>query len=85
VWQRNGGPQLIGDLVTVVESKNQPIPTEVAGKPLSECLRRMHEVLAKYGSTRLAEDLHRYGPNVMQFIGLTYPDLLNALKASAAE
>ncbi len=85
VWHRNGGPQMIAEVLKVVQSRSQPIPGEIAGKPLAQSLLRIQEVLMKYGTAGLAGDLRQYGPALLQFIGCTYADLLSSIQISSTE
>ena len=80
VWHRNGGPQLVGNVLSAIQSRCQPIPTEVDGKPVDQCLLRIQQSLMKYGTPGLAADLQQYGPPLLQFIGCSYADLLSSIQ-----
>jgi hypothetical protein len=85
VWHRNGGPQLVGNVLSAVQSRCQPMPTQVDGKPLDQCLLRIQQALMKYGTVGLAADLQQYGPPLLQYIGGSYADLLSSIQNSTTE
>lgn len=82
VWRRNGGPELIQTALTLAQTGEKDLPTQINGRPLAECLRKMQEILARYGSAQLAADLRRYGPRIIDLTKFDYRQLLAALAAS---
>jgi hypothetical protein len=88
VWRRNGGPELVQAALTMAQSGEKQVPQQINGRPIAECLRKMQEIFARYGSAQLAADLRRYGPRIIdltKFGDLTkfdYPQLLAALRTA---
>jgi hypothetical protein len=80
VWYRNGGPQILQALLSLLQSRDRQIPSELGGKPASEALKKMQETFARYGSAEFAADLHRLGPRIIGLTGLTYNQALAALQ-----
>lgn len=85
VWHRNGGPQLIQRLIQVFQRPDEALPIEIDGKPLTECLTRIQEILMRYGSPLLSADLRTYGPGLRRLVGLAYPQILLTLQTWEGE
>jgi hypothetical protein len=79
-WHRCGGPTLLNALVHCLQRRDVPIPTEIDGKPLSECLRRMQQILCRYGSPSLVADVDVCSASIAGIAGLTYAELLTRLQ-----
>ena len=82
VWHRNGGPQILQALLRVAQIPGQRIPSEIDGKPLAACLKKIQSVLTRYGSGALSTDLREFGPALARLAGLTYSEALGALADS---
>jgi hypothetical protein len=82
VWRRNGGPELVQTALTMAQSGEKQVPQQINGRPIAECLRKMQEIFARYGSAQLAADLRRYGPRIIDLTKFEYPQLLAALDAA---
>ncbi len=80
MWHRNCGPALIQTVLNTLHSPEQPIPTEIGGRPLAEILNRIMAAFAKYGSAELARDLMAYGAPLARLGGHTYDQILGALR-----
>jgi hypothetical protein len=85
VWQRNGGSQLVQGLLRMLQFRDQRLPSEINERPLPECLRKIQEILMRYGSAALAADLSEYGPRLIQSTGLTYAQMLASLQEMSSE
>jgi hypothetical protein len=85
VWQRNSGPRIARGVMRMAQSPDEPLPAEIDGKPLSECLAGIQRVFTRYGSPDLAADLNEYGPPLAQLAGLTYSQVLDALRSMRAD
>ncbi len=81
VWRRNGGPELVQAAFTLAQSDEKHLPPLINGRPLVDCLRRMQEILVRYGSAQLVADLRQFGPRILALTKLDYPQLLAALEA----
>jgi len=79
VWHRSGAAALGGTLARMIERPELPLPETLHGRPLTRVLEQMHEVLARFGSTRLRDDLARARAVLPDPAGLTYPQLIAAL------
>ncbi len=82
VWRRNGGPELVQTALTMAQSGEKQVPRQINGRPIAECLRKMQEIFARYGSAQLAADLRRYGPRIIDLSKFEYPQLLAALEGA---
>jgi hypothetical protein len=84
-WRRNGGPQIVRDVLRMLQSPEGTLPHEIERRPLSECLSRIQRVFARYGSSELAADLAEYGPPLAQLAGLNYSQALDTLRNMHAQ
>lgn len=84
VWHRNGGPQIVGGVLRMVQHRDRPLPTRVNGKPLAECLARIQSIFTRYGSEAFAADLQRYGPRFVELLGQTYNQTLSELQPATS-
>jgi hypothetical protein len=80
VWQRNGGPKILEAALRVLQRRGQRLPEEIEGRPLTECLEGIERGLARYASPAFAADLSRFIPRLASFAGLTYAQVLTALR-----
>lgn len=80
VWHRNGGPQILQALLRIAQIPGQRIPSEIDGKPLAACLKRIQSVLTRYGSEALSSDLREFGPALSRLAGLSYSEVLTAFE-----
>jgi hypothetical protein len=81
-WHRNGGPKIVQSLVRMIQAPDEALPDTIDGRPLSECLARLQKSLARYASPALSLDLTRYTSRLVRLAGLTYPQVLTALRTS---
>jgi hypothetical protein len=79
VWHRNGGPQILQAALNAVFSPDQPLPHEIEGKPITECLQKIQQIFMRYASAAFAADLDRLGPCLIELCGLSYNQTLTAL------
>lgn len=85
VWHRNGGPELLQAIFNVIQRRDQRLPLELQGRPLSECLSRILRVMARYASPRFATDLELHGTRLAGMAGLSYNDVLSTLQSWSEE
>lgn len=85
VWRRSGGPQIVQAVLDLAQRRDRRLPEEIDGKPFALCLERIKNALARYASPALAADLARFGPLLLGFSGLTYAQMLGALRSGGAE
>ncbi len=79
-WHCNGGPQIVHSFMHMARSSEATLPAEIDGRPLSDCLAEIQNVLVRYASPEFAADLEQYGPPLAQFAGLNYPQALDLLQ-----
>jgi hypothetical protein len=79
VWRRNGGPEMLQTVFNMARSKDQRFPSEVNGKPLTECLLKLQKILTRYGSEPLVDDLAKYSSRLLALSHLSYPQMLSIL------
>ncbi|MGI9068600.1 MAG: hypothetical protein ACR2HX_19630 [Pyrinomonadaceae bacterium] len=82
VWRRNGGPEIVQTALTMAQTGEKDLPRQINGRPLADCLRKMQEILERYGSAQLAADLRRYGPRIIDLTKFDYRQLLAAFAAA---
>ena len=82
VWRRNGGPDFVQTALTLAQTGETDLPRQINGRTLAECLRKMQEMLTRYGSAQLAADLRRYGPRIIELTKFDYQQLLLALQTT---
>jgi hypothetical protein len=80
VWHRNGGPQILQALLRIAQIPGQRIPSEIDGRPLAACLKKIQSVLTRYGSGALSSDLREFGPALSRLAGLSYSEVLTAFE-----
>jgi hypothetical protein len=85
VWRRSGGPEILDGLARMIQFRNERLPAEINGKPLSECLSRIQRIVTRYASAAFLEDLNRYAPKLKDFAHMTYLELLTAFQSEATE
>jgi hypothetical protein len=85
VWHRNGGPVIVQNALQALHSSAHRLPSEINGKPLTECLTSIQQIFTRYGSPQLSADLQQYGPPLLPLVGLNYPQALDALRDMRAE
>jgi subtilisin family serine protease len=69
VWQRVGGPLLIGQLLQRVFEPDRPLPRTLNDAALSTAVDRFLRVLHRYGSPDLCRDIDRHGGMVAALEG----------------
>jgi hypothetical protein len=84
-WRRHGGPRILEAALAMLARRDQRLPAAVDGKPLAECLAGIERALIRYASPALAADLARFTPRLASFAGLTYEQVLAALRTGGAE
>jgi hypothetical protein len=85
VWHRNGGPAIVQNALQALHSSDHRLPSEINGKPLTECLTSIQQIFTRYGSPQLSADLQQYGPPLLPLVGLNYPQALDALRDMRTE
>ena len=78
VWQRIGGPQLIGALARRVFTPDAPLPTMLNGVPLGDGVARFLRVLERYGPSDLQHAVARYRPLMLTLTGRSLNQILHA-------
>jgi hypothetical protein len=83
-WQRNKGPQIVDTVMRMTHLRDRPLPAEIDGKPLIECLAAIQSALERYGSPELVADLATVVPRFEMFAGYSYDQVLAELKSEGA-
>jgi hypothetical protein len=84
-WHRNGGPEMLQAIFNIIQRRDQRLPLELQGRPLSECLARIMRVMTRYASPRFATDLELHGARLAGMAGLSYKDVLSTLQSWSEE
>ncbi len=84
-WHRNGGPELLQAILRIIQLRDEQLPKELNGKPLTECLNRMLRVMARYASPRFSSDLRQHAPRLAGLAGLSFNDMLSMLQSWSGE
>lgn len=85
VWHRNGGSQILHAILRMAQSPNQHLPLTINGKPLVDCLRKIQNILLRYGSSELSADLKQHWSWVEQSLTLNYSDLIVTLRSESGD
>lgn len=80
-WHRNGGPQILRAALRYVERREERLPQEIDELPLTERLSRIGDALVRHGSAELADDLDRYGGELLDLTRLSYDEALDQMRA----
>jgi len=81
VWHRQGGPGIIQSVLDAVSSRTTVIPTTIRGVSWSARVANLLDVFHRFGSSRLREDIARFGGDIEALGGMTYPQFLETLRA----
>jgi hypothetical protein len=84
-WHRNFGPEILQAVLRMIQRRDFPLPKEIHGKPLSECLDQLERVMGRYASPGLSADLDQYLPRLAGLAGLTYNEVLQILQSWPGE
>jgi hypothetical protein len=84
VWHRNGGAELIEGVLRMVQFRDRPLPSEIRGRPLADCLQRLQRAFERYGSPALGAAANAWYPMVAGLAGCTFPQLLETLQTGSA-
>ena len=80
VWHRQGGPGIIQHVLDAVRSRTSELPTAIRGRSWSDRVSAILAIFDRFGSSRLREDIARFGGDLTSLGGATYPQFLEALK-----
>jgi hypothetical protein len=69
VWHRNLGPDFVQYLLRIAQSPDTRLPENLKARDVAKGLDRFFEVLKKYGSESLKNDIRRYSPFVRSLLG----------------
>ena len=81
VWHRQSGPGIIQTVLDAVRSRTTAVPTTIRGKSWSDRVGDILEIFHRFGSSRLREDIARFGPVIEALGGMTYRQFLETLEA----
>jgi hypothetical protein len=79
VWHRSGAAAAVQVLARMIGRPDVVLPETLHGRPLNRCLDQLHEILDRFASPRLSEDLGQVRRLVPDPAGMTYPQLIDAL------
>ena len=80
-WRRNDGPAILQKVRETVEARDLPMPQEINGRPLLECLQSILTTIKRYASERLLADITQHTPTLIKFHGLSYAAVLESLNS----
>jgi hypothetical protein len=80
VWHRQSGPSIIQHVLDAVRSRTSALPTAIRGRSWDERVGAILAVFDRFGSSRLRDDIARFGRELTTLGGTTYPRFLEALK-----
>jgi hypothetical protein len=84
-WRRYGGPLIVQGVLRMAQTQNQHMPATIKGRPLRDCLNKIHEVLVHCASPELCRDLAHYQEKLEMWLTLTYVELVATLQVSGQE
>jgi hypothetical protein len=79
VWRRAGGPEIVHAALAALQNDDARLPQSIGGQSFAECVRRIADIFARYGSSDFARDIARYYDDVARSGGMSYRDLKAAL------
>jgi hypothetical protein len=82
VWHRCGGPALVQTLIRMAGRHDLALPATINGRPLADCLNRIHDAFAVPASPELRVALRAARDALPDLAGLTYPGIIAALDAA---
>jgi hypothetical protein len=82
-WQRGKGPLLVRALMQTFESNDCPLPSDIGGKPLEQCIDELAAAFRTWGSRALAQDVDRIAPLLRGLAGKAYPEVLALLRSDS--
>jgi hypothetical protein len=82
VWHRCGGPALVQTLIRMAGRHDLALPATINGRPLADCLNRIHDAFAVPASPELRAALRTARDALPDLAGLTYPGIMAALDAA---
>lgn len=80
LWQRHGGPALFQHAIRAARLRDHAIPSEIAGRPVDDCVDGLVEVFLRYGSDALRADLHAHRAAFPAIGGRSYDEILETLR-----
>lgn len=83
VWHRSGGPELLNALLRVLRFDDEPLPREINGRPLAECLLSLRKIFSRYADPQLSRELGRLTALLTKLAGMTYPQMLATLRTES--
>jgi hypothetical protein len=81
VWHRQGGPGMLQAILDAARSRTTEIPAAIRGRSWGERVHAILDAFARSGSSRLREDIVRFGRELEMLGGMSYPRFLQSLKA----
>lgn len=85
VWHRSGGPELLNAVLRALRFDDEPLPREINGRPLGDCIAQLKKILLRYASPDFAGDIARLAGRYDDFAGMTYRQMLATLRSGLPE
>jgi len=79
-WHRSHGPELMKRLRQAIAARTEPLPAFIQERPLRAVMTDIFEALIKYGSPELAGHVEQHRQLALQFLNLSYEELLQLLR-----
>jgi hypothetical protein len=80
LWQRAKGPDLLQAALRSAYHRDNPFPTEIAGRPVDHCVADLLDLFARYGSPSLGDDIRDHRALLPSLAGLSYNQVLAQLR-----
>ena len=68
IWHRMGGPELLREVMRFADGRPVRLPAQPSGRPLTEWLQRLFDLLHEYGSPVLRADVERYRTEALELV-----------------
>jgi hypothetical protein len=81
-WHRLGGPALMQAALRTVYSAEARLPERIGVRSADECLSDILDLLVRYGSPTLREDIHAYRAHLPPISGRSYAEILDIIRGS---
>lgn len=80
VWHRSGAAELLQSLVNVVRRPEERVPDRIQGRSIPEILVDMKNILTKFGSLKLMQDLDFAQHWLPSVAGMNYAEILESIE-----
>jgi hypothetical protein len=85
VWHRNGGTTILQKVAQTIRDRNTALPNVIEDQPLSVCVNRILDSVAKYASPRLRSDIADWRSALVELGSYSFNEFLAMLNDSSRQ